>query len=83
MEPGNPLLDDYVLSLAGASEPRILFLPTASGDTTSQIDAFRARFRNRLCVAEHISLFRLRDARARSRETVPNRNRLRGRRLHA
>ena len=32
MEPSNPLLDDYVLSLARAQQPRILFLPTASGD---------------------------------------------------
>ena len=33
----------------GASEPRILFLPTASGDTTAQINAFQARFGDR-CV---------------------------------
>jgi peptidase E len=59
MEPTNPLLDDYVLSLTSAQEPRILFLPTASGDTTAQINAFHARFADRLCVAEHLSLFRL------------------------
>ena len=59
MEPGNPLLDDFVLSLTRATEPRILFLPTASGDTTAQINAFKARFANRTCVAEHLSLFRL------------------------
>jgi dipeptidase E len=34
MEPTNPLLDDFALTLARSSEPRILFLPTASGDTT-------------------------------------------------
>ena len=44
MEPANPLLDDFVLTLAAAKEPRILFLPTASGDTTAQINAFYARF---------------------------------------
>jgi dipeptidase E len=60
MEPSNPLLDDYVLSLTRASEPRILFLPTASGDTAAQINAFKARFAHRNCVPEHISLFRLR-----------------------
>ena len=43
-------------------EPRILFLPTASGDTKAQINAFRARFAGRACVAEHLSLFRLRDS---------------------
>ncbi len=59
MEPNNPLLDDFVLSLTRAPEPRILFLPTASGDTAAQIAAFRARFSNRTCVAEELSLFRL------------------------
>jgi dipeptidase E len=61
MEPNNPLLDDYVLSLTRRTEPRILFLPTASGDTSAQINAFRARFAHRTCVAEHVSLFRLRE----------------------
>jgi dipeptidase E len=100
MEPGNPLLDDFVLELARARrqpplraaspsatnpsspfkpaharaaprplEPRILFLPTASGDTNAQINAFRARFAGRACVAEHLSLFRLRDS-ARSLEEI-------------
>jgi len=59
MEPNNPLLDDFVLSLTRAPEPRILFLPTASGDTAAQINAFKDRFANRTCVAEHLSLFRL------------------------
>jgi dipeptidase E len=59
MEPTNPLLDDFVLGLAGAQEPRVLFLPTAAGDTSAQITAFQARFANRTCVAEHLSLFRL------------------------
>jgi dipeptidase E len=70
MEPTNPLLDDFVLSLPRAQQPRILFLPTASGDTNAQINAFRARFADRLCVPEHLSLFRLRDARRPLRETV-------------
>ena len=59
MEPANPLLDDFVLSLAAAPRPRILFLPTAAGDTTGQINAFYARFAGRGCVPEHLSLFRL------------------------
>ncbi|HTC72745.1 MAG TPA: peptidase E [Solirubrobacteraceae bacterium] len=62
MEPNNPLLDDFVLSLADAGEPRILFLPTASGDTNAQINAFRARFAERACIPEHLSLFHLRDS---------------------
>jgi dipeptidase E len=79
MEPSNPLLDDFVLSLchdasprapATAREPRILFLPTASGDTTAQINAFHARFADRFCVAEHLSLFRLRELRQPLEEIV-------------
>jgi dipeptidase E len=72
MEPSNPLLDDFVLSLAAATtrEPRILFLPTASGDTTAQIAAFHARFADRFCVAEHLSLFRLRESRRPLAEVV-------------
>jgi peptidase E len=59
MEPANPLLDDYVLTLSSVEEPRILFLPTASGDTTTQINAFYARFGGRRCIPTHLSLFRL------------------------
>jgi dipeptidase E len=62
MEPANPLLDDFVLSLADVKEPRVLFLPTASGDTTAQINAFKARFAERACVTEQLSLFHLREA---------------------
>jgi peptidase E len=70
MEPANPLLDDFILSLAGRAEPRVLFLPTASGDTTAQINAFRERFDHRLCEPEHLSLFRLRESRRSLREIV-------------
>ncbi|HWX74510.1 MAG TPA: peptidase E [Solirubrobacteraceae bacterium] len=63
MEPANPLLDDFVLDLPRSKRPRILFLPTASGDETAQINAFLARFGDRTCVPEHLSLFRLRDTR--------------------
>ena len=72
MEPGNPLLDDFVLSLAPAevTAPRILFLPTASGDPNAQINAFQARFAPRACVPEHLSLFHLRDLQHSLEETV-------------
>jgi len=70
MEPNNPLLDDFVLSLADVGEPRILFLPTASGDTTTQVNAFRARFSERACVTEHLSLFHLRDSTRSLADTV-------------
>jgi dipeptidase E len=70
MEPANPLLDDYVLSLPASREPRILFLPTASGDTTPHINAFKERFGGRTCVPEHLSLFRLRETPRPLREIV-------------
>ncbi len=70
MEPTNPLLDDFVLSLADVREPRILFLPTASGDTHTQINAFRARFAERACIPEQLSLFHLRDSTRSLEDTV-------------
>ncbi len=70
MEPANPLLDDFVLSLSPKESPRILFLPTASGDTTGHINAFRERFVGRACLAEHLSLFRLRESDRPLREIV-------------
>jgi len=70
MEPTNPLLDDFVLGLARVQLPRVVFLPTASGDTTAQINAFKARFGDRACMAEHLSLFRLRESRRPLEEVV-------------
>jgi dipeptidase E len=70
MEPDNPVLDDFVLELSAAREPRILFLPTASGDPTAQITAFQARFGDRSCRAEHLSLFRLHGSDRSVREIV-------------
>jgi peptidase E len=58
-EPHNPALDDFILSLARTREPRILFLPTASGDPNGQIAAFRSTFDERPCRPRHLSLFRL------------------------
>ena len=59
MEPANPLLDDFVLSLPGTAEPKILFLATASGETGAHLNAFRERFAHRTCVTSDLSLFRL------------------------
>jgi peptidase E len=69
-EPTNPALDDYVLSLARRREPRILFMPTASGDPNAQIGAFHATFGNRACLAQHLSLFRLEQEPADLRELI-------------
>ena len=53
------VLDDYVLSLAPAREPRICLLPTAGGDSEEQIRRFTIAFGDRLCEPTHVSLFRL------------------------
>ena len=45
--PGDPALDELVLELCGRREPRILFLPTASGDPSEQIAAFHTTFGSR------------------------------------
>jgi dipeptidase E len=70
MEPDNPVLDDFVLGLAASRVPRILFLPTASGDQAAQIAAFDARFAERACAAAHLSLFRLHGTRRPLRDVV-------------
>lgn len=57
MESGNPLLDDYVLGLTGEPEPRVCFLPTASGDADHYLVRFYNAFRERT-KPSHISLFR-------------------------
>jgi peptidase E len=57
MESGNPLLDDYVLGLTGSAQPRVCFLPTASGDADHYLVRFYNAFRDR-ARASHVSLFR-------------------------
>ena len=57
MEAGNPLLDDYVVSLTGAERPRVCFLPTASGDADHYVVRFYRRFAAG-ADASHVSLFR-------------------------
>ncbi|HET8862303.1 MAG TPA: peptidase E [Solirubrobacterales bacterium] len=58
MESGNPLLDDYVLGLTGASRPKVCFLPSASGDADHYIVRFYRAFPAGRCEASHISFFR-------------------------
>src|ERR1700712_2049458 len=57
MEAGNPLLDDFVLSLTGKKRPKVCFLPTASGDADHYVVRFYRQF---ACQTEasHVSLFR-------------------------
>ena len=58
MESGNPLMDDYVLSLTGEPRPRVCFLPSASGDADHYIVRFYREFAGARAEASHISLFR-------------------------
>src|SRR6201986_2414060 len=55
---GNPLLDEYVLSLTGRERPRVWFLPTASGDADHYVVRFYRAFDACRCAPSHISLFR-------------------------
>jgi dipeptidase E len=57
MEKDSSLLDDYVLSLTDRSQPRVCFLPTASGDADHYVVRFYRRFSPQ-CEVSHVSLFR-------------------------
>jgi dipeptidase E len=66
MEPENPLLDDFVLSLARRTPARVTFVATASGDAPAYVAEFYRAFGARGCVASDIGLFdrRIADLRA-------------------
>jgi dipeptidase E len=55
MEPNNPLLDDFVLSLSRRQPPRVCFLPTASGDSATYIAKFYRAFSGR-CAPTDLTL---------------------------
>lgn len=58
MEPDNPLLDDFLLSLAPPDRlPRACFIPTASGDADSYVENFRTAFGPDRAEASVLSLF--------------------------
>jgi dipeptidase E len=58
MEPDNLALDRYVLSLWRGSdrEPRLCFIPTATGDSADYIDRFYAAFERLPCRPTHLAL---------------------------
>ncbi len=59
MEPGNPVLDEFILGLARRPVPRVCFLPTASGDPLDHITRFHEAFSDMPCEPSELSLFRL------------------------
>ena len=54
----SPVLDDYILGLAGTKRPRICFVGTASGDNENYIVRFYRRFSQAQCEPTHLELFR-------------------------
>jgi dipeptidase E len=57
MEPGNPLLDRFVLSLARSSPARVCFVPTASGDADGHLARFYHAFSALDCRSSDLQLF--------------------------
>jgi dipeptidase E len=66
MEPENPLLDDYILSLVRNPHPRVCFVPTAGGDSDNYCLRFYDAFARRDCSTNFLPLFRRRDKDLRS-----------------
>lgn len=57
MQPANPILDYYVLNQSDKTNPKLCFLPTASGDDESYILKFYSFFSSLNCVPSYLSLF--------------------------
>jgi dipeptidase E len=59
---GNEAIRDHILDIAAGGDRRhlrVCLLPTASGDPTDQIAAFRSSLAGPRCSLSHVSLFRL------------------------
>jgi peptidase E len=56
MEPENPRLDDYILSLARGGDSRVCYVPTATGDNDRMVSNFYRLLGSR-CRASHLPLF--------------------------
>ncbi|MEM6279082.1 MAG: Type 1 glutamine amidotransferase-like domain-containing protein, partial [Verrucomicrobiota bacterium] len=56
MEPENPLLDDYILSLADKPNPRICLVPTASADSPTLLVHYYRAFSGR-AIASDLTIF--------------------------
>lgn len=57
MEAENSPLDDYILAATAKPNPRVLFLPTASGDADSYIVRFYSAFNQKSCRPAHLKFF--------------------------
>jgi peptidase E len=57
MEPDNPRLDRWILSLARRPRPRVLYIATAAGDADHSHARFYDAFRRHDCEPSHLPLF--------------------------
>ncbi|MBW4526488.1 MAG: peptidase E [Phormidium tanganyikae FI6-MK23] len=58
MEPENPLLDQYCLECTGKTDPKVCFIPTASGDSEDFLSRFYTAFARYSCEPSHLAFFR-------------------------
>ena len=58
MEPGNLLLDSYIIGKARVRNPKVCFLPTVSGDADGYVQKFYSAMAEHECTACHLPLFR-------------------------
>jgi dipeptidase E len=56
-QPENPLIEHYILAQARRRNPRICFIPTATGDAPTYIAKFYAAFSKFGCRPTHLPLF--------------------------
>ena len=56
--PNKPIIEDYIINLAGIKKPTITFFPTASAEDANYIVNFYTAFAQLDCKAQHISLFK-------------------------
>jgi dipeptidase E len=57
-DPENLALERYILAQTGAAEPRVLFVPTASGEPDHYVASFYAAFLKLHCRPSVLSLFK-------------------------
>jgi dipeptidase E len=57
MEPENPALDRFVLSLVRSDRPRVCFVPTAGGDAEGYVARFYRAFAGHDCRPSDLQLF--------------------------
>jgi peptidase E len=56
--PDHPAIEERILELTGRDAPRVLLVPTASGDSDGLITRFYEFFNARGCRPDHLALFR-------------------------